>query len=94
MPKEIAEPATISKSKTKLVDFPEDLPITEEIDSFRAVHNLLTNINLSSLGLKDADTFAQHNTLENQKAHILRSLWIFGNYGTLNEENSCLNCRF
>jgi len=79
-PDEIVEPAKVSLTTVKIVDFPENLPI-KDVEPFKAVHRLLSNIETSSLGLRDPDTFAQQHKLENQKAHILRFLWIFGNYG-------------
>jgi len=80
-PDEIVEPAKVPETKTRIVEFPDNLPVKEGLASFKAVHNLLINIDDSSLGLKDTDTFAQQHKLENQKAHILRFLWILGNYG-------------
>jgi hypothetical protein len=80
-PDEIVEPAKVSLSETKIVDFPENLPLNEEVKSFKAVHSLLSNIEGSSLGLRDTDTFAQQHKLEKHRAHVMRFLWIFGNYG-------------
>jgi len=80
-PNEIVEPSKVPKYKTRIVKFPDNLPVKEDFASFMAVHNLLLNIDDSSLGLKDTDTFAQQHKLENHKAHILRFLWILGNYG-------------
>jgi hypothetical protein len=85
-PDEIVEPAKASISKTKIVDFPENLPLTKEAASFKGVHNLLSTIERSSLGLQDTDTFAQQHKLEKQKVHILRFLWILGNYGKFEKE--------
>jgi hypothetical protein len=87
-PDEIVEPAKVSISKTKIVDFPESLPLTKEIVSFKAVHSLLSAVERSSLGLRDTDTFAQQHKLEKQKAHILKFLWILGNYGKFEKETS------
>jgi hypothetical protein len=84
-PDEIVEPAKVPTSKTRIVEFPDNLPFKEDMASFKAVHNLLVNIEDSSLGLQDTDTFAQQHKLENQKAHILRFLWILGNYGKFNK---------
>jgi len=80
-PDEIVEPAKVPKSKTRIVEFPDNLSFKEDIPSFKVVHNLLVTIENSSLGLQDTDTFAQQHKLEKQKAHILRFLWILGNYG-------------
>ena len=81
-PDEIVEPAKVSVSEPRIVDFPKNLPFSkEETDSFKAVHNLLANLARSSLGLRDTDTFAQQHKLENLQAHVSRFLWILGNYG-------------
>ena len=87
-PNEIVEPAKVSKSDRKTVDFPENLPFKEDIASFKAVHKLLASIDHSSLGLRDTDTFAQQHKLENQKLHVLRFLWILGNHGKFKKEDS------
>ena len=42
---------------------------------------MLANLARSSLGLQDTDTFAQQHKLENIRAHVLRFMWILGNYG-------------
>ena len=87
-PDEIVEPAKVPSSKTRIVEFPDNLSFNEKMVSFKAVHNLLVTIENSSLGLQDTDTFAQQHKLEKQKAHILRFLWILGNYGKFEKENS------
>ena len=84
-PNEIVEPTKIPKSKTRIVEFPDNLPVKEDFASFKTIHNLLLNIETSSLGFNNADTFAQQHKLENQKAHILRFLWILGNYGKIDK---------
>jgi hypothetical protein len=85
-PEEIVEPAKISLSKVKIVDFPEKLAF-KEVEHFKSVHQLLANVENSSLGLQDTDTFAQQHKLEKQKAHISRFLWIFGNYGEFDKDS-------
>ncbi len=91
-PNEIVEPAKAPASETKIADFPENLPFSrEEIASFKAVHKLLATLEHSSLGLRDTDTFAQQHKLENLRAHVLRFLWILGNYGRLEgEKRTCI----
>lgn len=89
-PDEIVEPAKAPASKTRIVDFPENLPFKEEAPSFKAVHKLLATIDCSSLGLRDTDTFAQQHKLEKQRTHVLRFLWIFGNYGKFEKDGTCL----
>jgi hypothetical protein len=82
-PDEIVEPAKVS-TKIRIVDFPRDLSFSkEERASFKAVHNLLSNLLNSSLGLQGTDTLAQHRKLESKRAHVFRFLWIIGNYGKI-----------
>jgi hypothetical protein len=86
-PEEIVEPAKILTPETRIVDFPENLPLSkEETASFKAVHQLLATIKLSSLGMRDTDTFAQQHRLINRRAHVLRFLWILGCYGKFERE--------
>ena len=88
-PEVIVEPAKVPASETRIVDFPENLPFSEEeTASFKAVHKLLASIKRSSLGLTDTDTFAQHHRLENRRAHVLRFLWILGRYGKFEKGKS------
>lgn len=88
----IVEPAKAPKSKRGIVDFPENLPLSnEQINSFKAVYKLLANLGRSSLGLSDTDTFAQHHKLENLKIHVAKFLWILGAYGKFEiEKNAAL----
>jgi hypothetical protein len=87
-PDAIVEPATVTPSKTRLVAFPEDLPVTNDVAAFKAVYTLLASLACSSLGLSNPDTFAQHHTLETHKAHLFRFLWILGTHGTLESETA------
>ena len=84
------EPVKLPRSETRIVDFPENLLFKENLVSFKIVHKLLADLEYSSLGLSDTDTFAQHHKLEKHKAHVLRFLWIFGNYGKLDSERTSL----
>ena len=86
---EIVEPAIILKTETKLVEFPENWPFSEkEKAAFKAIHELLATLRYSSLGLRDTDTFGQHYKLENRRTHVLRFLWMLGNYGKFENENT------
>lgn len=87
-PTELVKPPKVS-TKTKLVDFPENLP-QKEMEPFQQVYSLLEKVWSSSFGLKNVDTFAQQHTLEKQRTHTLRFLWIFGAYGNLDADNSKL----
>ncbi len=81
-PEQIVEPARIPMVETKIVDFPENITLSkEDTAAFKAMHGLLRNLQRSSLGLRDADTFGQYHKLENRKAHVLRFLWILGRHG-------------
>jgi hypothetical protein len=81
-PEEIVEPAKISTIETRIFGFPQSLPFSkEETAAFKVVHGLVTTLQRSSLGLRDADTFAQHYQLENRRVHVLRFLWILGSHG-------------
>lgn len=80
-PEEIVEPAKVSASKTGVTAFPENLAFSkEDTAAFKAVHRLLAKVAGSSLGLEGTDTLAQRQKLETLKAHVLRFLWIIGNY--------------
>jgi hypothetical protein len=88
-PEEIVEPAKMPTIEARIVGFPENLPFSkEETVAFKAIHGLLTTLQRSSLGLRDTDTFGQHYKLENRRAHVLRFLWVFGNYGKFEKEKS------
>ncbi|MCW4016254.1 MAG: DUF3795 domain-containing protein [Candidatus Bathyarchaeota archaeon] len=81
-PDKIVDPAKVCVPKIRLADFPKNLPFSkDEVSSFKAVYNLLANIERSSFGLKDTDTFAQQHKLKKQRAHVLRFLWLLGAYG-------------
>jgi len=85
---QIVEPAKAQQSKSRIVNFPEKLSLSgEQIASFKAVHKLLASLGQSTLGLSNTDTFAQYHKLENLRAHVLKFLWIFGNYGRFEKKN-------
>jgi|GEM_PF-350500 len=88
-PNEIVEPPIVPQLKTKVIDFPEHLPLSKnEIAAFKALHRVLANIKRSSLGLKDTDTFAQQQKLKNRISHFLRFIWIFGRFGNFQTEKN------
>ncbi len=85
-PEEIVEPAKAQANGTKGA-FPEKLQVSkEEKAAFKTVQTLLTALQHSSLDLQDTDTFAQHHRLEINRAHVMRFLWILGNYGSFEGE--------
>jgi hypothetical protein len=87
-PEYIVEAVTIPPLKTSIVDFPEDMHFSEgEILAFKNLHQMLTNVNCSSLELTDTDILAQQQRLKDRRAHFLRFLWILGRFGEFKEEN-------
>ncbi len=81
-PEVFVEPAKVSAPKPRIAAFPTTLPFSKaEVASFKAVHDLLSALTVSSLGLSCTDTFAQQHKLETLRAHALRFLWIFGSCG-------------
>ena len=87
-PEDIVEAVTVPPLRTEIVDFPEDLTFSkEETFAFRRLHQMLTSVKSSSLGLTDADTFAQQQRLKKRRAHFLKFLWILGRYGEFKKEN-------
>lgn len=87
-PEEIVESVKVAPIKIEIVGFPEKLPFSpEETTAFKAVHQLLSKMKHSTLGLKDIDVFAQQQRLINRMPHFLRFLWIFGCFGVLKKED-------
>jgi len=87
-PEEIVEAAKLPPIKTEIVDFPErSARSQEETAAFRAVHQLLTKIKRSRLGLEETDVFAQQQRLKNRIPQFLRFLWILSRFGNLKKED-------
>jgi len=85
---DLVEAPTVPSLKAKIIDFPKDLPFSEEeTAAFKVLHQLLASVKCSSLGLKDTDVFAQQQRLENRIPVFMRTLWIFGRFGELKEED-------
>jgi hypothetical protein len=90
-PEDIVEPITVPPLRARIVDFPEDLSLSEEkIKTFRSLYHLLATIKRSSLGLEGTDTYAQHMRLKDWKKHLFRFLWIFGRFGEMKEKEAFL----
>ena len=84
---EIVELAKIVANEPKSIDFPRNLPFSEEeTTALRAAHTLLTSLQRSSLGLRDPETYTQHHKIEDLKAHVFRFLWIIGCWGKFEKE--------
>jgi hypothetical protein len=87
-PDDIVKAATVPPLKTKIVDFPANMPFSKkETAAFKAVHELLAAVKRSPLELTDTDTFAQQQRLKSRMPDSLRFLWILGRFGELKEEN-------
>lgn len=84
---EIQEVATVPPRKVKIVAFPERLSLTpEETAGAQSLHQLLTSIKHSLLGLGDVDTLPSQTRLKNRIRNFLRFLWIFGRFGEFRED--------
>ena len=87
-PDDIVEAPKVPPLKTKIINFPKDLPFSgEKTAAFKTLHQLLASIKRSSLGLKDTDIFAQQQRLKNRIPVFMRLLWILGRFGELKEED-------
>ena len=85
---DIVEAPTVPPLKTKIVDFPGDLPFSEdETKAFKTLHQLLATVKRSPLGLSDTDTYAQQNRLKNRRPVFFRFLYNFGLFGELRDED-------
>ncbi len=85
-PEMLVEPAKLETEEKGIVDFPGLSHSNEEMAGFKRVYGLLVDLLRSPLGLRDTDTFGQYYRLGNLRSHILRFLWIVGNYGEFAEE--------
>ena len=85
---DLVEAPTAPPLKAKIIEFPKDLPFSEEeTAAFKALHELLASVKRSSLGLKDTDVFAQQQRLKNRIPVFMRTLWVLGRFGKLKEED-------
>lgn len=80
-PEDIVEMTKVSV-KPKPVDFPADLPFSEdETSAFKALHKLLAVV-----GCVEGIPYARQAALEERRRHLLKMLWTFGLLGELQEE--------
>jgi hypothetical protein len=86
-PHEIVKPITVGKSESHIVPFPKNLSFKDKNASYKKIYKLLITLGTDSFGLRNADTFAEHHKLENQRIHIFRFLWIMGKYGLFKNAN-------
>lgn len=87
-PSEIVEAAKMPPLKTKIADFPENLPFPEEkVAAYRALHQTLANLKRSPLGLKDTDLLAQQQRLKKRTSYFMKFFWTLGSFGELRDKD-------
>jgi hypothetical protein len=80
-PEDIVEMTRVSV-KPRIVDFPDDLPFSEEETSaFEALHRLITAVE----AVNDV-SYARQAVLKKRRRDLLKILWVFGLFGELKEE--------
>lgn len=85
-PEDIVEVAKVPAVKARIVDFPDNLPVSkEERSAFEALHRTLA---IMKRTLSKGDTYAQQAVLKKRRQWILELLWAFGLFGELKEEGS------
>ncbi|MFC1540883.1 DUF3795 domain-containing protein [Candidatus Latescibacterota bacterium] len=74
--------------KTKIVDFPEDLPLPKnQKDSYMSLHRILSYINIPL----ETISFAQREAEKKRRNYLMILLWTFGLYGQEKSgQKSCL----
>lgn len=88
---DVVEAKTLPSLKSRITPFPKNLKYTDdEIASFKQIHELITEIKTSTLGLKDTDVYAQQERLKSRIKQFLRFLWIFGTYAEKDFDNDSL----
>jgi len=77
-PEDIVDPE-VPVAKTRIVDFPDDLPFSrEETSAFKALHKLLVETKSMS-----GATYARQAALKKRTQWILKFLWAVGLFGEL-----------
>jgi hypothetical protein len=79
---QIVEVKKVERKQPRITQFPE---VGKKHQKFKALHDGLTSIISSDLGLKDTDTLAVKELLKERRAVLLRSLWIAANFGELKD---------
>jgi hypothetical protein len=77
---QIKDVKTVERKPPRIVQFPE---VGKKYRKFKSLHDVLTSIISSELGLKHTDTLAVQELLKDKRAVLLKSLWIVANYGEL-----------
>ena len=75
---------TVEKKPPKIVTFPE---VKKKHMKYKTLHDALTTIITSELGLVDTDAVAGQEMLKKRRAVLLRLLWIIANYGLIDGKN-------
>jgi len=75
---QIKDVKTVERKPSRIVSFPE---VDKKYQKFRSLHEVLSRIISSELGLKDTDTIAVQELLKDRRAVLLRLLWIVANFG-------------
>jgi hypothetical protein len=79
---QIQKVKTIDKKPPKIVAFPD---IEKNHSTYKTLHDSLSSIISSELGLIDTDTVAGQEMLKKRRAVLLRLLWIVANYGVIDD---------
>ncbi|MFQ6087725.1 MAG: DUF3795 domain-containing protein [Candidatus Methanofastidiosia archaeon] len=80
---DFTEPAKVKPIKARIIDFPDDLPLSnEERFAYEALHRIFMKIMSAP-----ADTRARQLALKRIKKNVLNILWVFGKFGELKVEN-------
>jgi hypothetical protein len=79
---EIVEMKPVTEKKGKITSFPEGIK-SEDRDSYREIHSLITGVSESSLALSDIDTFAVSEQLKKRRKGVFQLLWVLGLYGAV-----------
>ncbi|PNX52884.1 MAG: hypothetical protein BV458_07350 [Thermoplasmata archaeon M9B2D] len=81
-PDEIQEVKTLELKPPRITPFPNITSKREELE-YKTLHQVLSQIMNSKLGLKDADTLAGKELLDRRQNILNRLLWIAARYGEL-----------
>lgn len=83
-PEDFVEPK-VPVANPRIVSFPEDLPFSkQETSAFKALHKILAILKRT---LSNGSTYIQQEVLKERRQWIFRSLWTFGLFGKLEEED-------
>lgn len=82
-PEDLADPK-VPVAKPRIVDFPSDLPFSEEeMSAFKTLHRVLAAMKSA---LSSGGSYIQQEVLKERRRWVFRFLWVFGLFGELREE--------